>query len=102
MPLQGLEKETKEDLLRKVVRRELSLKEMRQAAESVKQKKNVVSAFLKYAGEGSWESLQRRFPLHTTEEKLAQFKNVPIKRNKASPVSTSILCNGLHVFFLNK
>ena len=31
MPLQGLEQATKDDLLRKVVQRKLSLKELRQA-----------------------------------------------------------------------
>ena len=90
MPLQGLEKESKEDLLRKVVQKKLSLKEMRQAANNIKRKKALVSAFLKYTGEESWETLQKRFPHHATEEKPAQFKGVPIKRNKASPVSRNL------------
>ena len=83
MPLQSLEKESKEDLLRKVVQKKLSLKEMRQAVDNVKRKKVLVSAFLKYTGEEGWETLQKRFPHHATEEKLTQFKGVPIKRNKA-------------------
>ena len=90
MPLQGLEQASKEDLLQKVVQRKLSLKEMRQAADNIKKKKIVVSAFLKFTGEEDWESLQKRFPRHATEEKLAQFKGVPLKKNKDSPVSGSL------------
>lgn len=63
---------------------------MRQAADNIKRKKALVSAFLEYTGEESWETLQKRFPHHATEEKLAQFKGVPIKRNKASPVSRNL------------
>lgn len=44
----------------------------------------------RYGWEENWESLQKRFPHHTTEEKLEQFKGVPEKRNKALPVSASI------------
>ena len=92
MPLQSLERESKEDLLRKVVQKKLSLMEMCQAVDNVKRKKALVSAFLKYTGEESWETLQKRFPHHATEEKL-QFKGVPIKRNKASLVSRNLcLC----------
>ena len=89
MPLQGLEQATKDDLLRKVVQRKLSLKELRQAADNIKKKKYVVAAFLKFTGEEDWESLQKRFPHHATEEKLAQFKGGPLKKNKASPVSVN-------------
>lgn len=60
MPLQGLEKEGKEDLLRKVVQRKLSLKEMRQVADNTKRKKMVTSAILKYTSEENWESLIKR------------------------------------------
>ena len=55
MPLQGLEQASKEDLLRKVVQRKLSLKETRQAVNNIKKKKIVVSAFLKFTGEEDWE-----------------------------------------------
>ena len=91
MPLQGLEDATKRDLLEKVVKRELSLKEMREAAENVKQKKNVIKAFQKFTGEDSWESLQSRFPHHATEEKIAQFNGMSVSRGKISPVSTHVL-----------
>ena len=90
MPLQGLEKATKEDLLRKVLGKQLSLKELREAAENIKRKKTVARAFLRYTGEESWESLQRRFPHHATEEKLAQFKDVPMKRHKVPQVSLNL------------
>ena len=100
MPLQGLEQATKDDLLQKVVQRKLSLKDLRQAANNIKKKKNVVAAFLKFTGEESWESLQNRFPHHATEEKLAQFKSVPLKKNKASPINIIILyfvcVDGIH------
>ena len=85
MPLQGLVQATKDDLLRKVTQGNLSLKELHQAAENIKKKKYVVAAFLKFTSEEDWESLQKRFPHHATEEKLAQFKGVPLKKNKASP-----------------
>ena len=97
MPLQGLEQATKDDLLRRVVQRQLSLKELRKAAESIKKKKKIISAFLKYTGEENWESLQKRFPQHATEEKLAQFKGVPLRRNKASPVSAMILSHDINL-----
>ena len=100
MPLQGPEQVTKDDLFRKVVQGILSLKELRQAAENIKNKKYVVAAFLKFTGEEDWESLQKRFPHHATEEKLAQFKGVPLKKNKASPVRAIILyfvsVDGIH------
>lgn len=101
MPLQGLEQATtKDDLPRKVVQRKLSLKDLRQAADNIKKKKYLVAAFLKFTGEEDWESLQKRFPHHATEEKLAQFKGVPLKKNKASPVSAIILyfvcVDGIH------
>lgn len=101
MPLQGLEQATtKDDLLRKVVQRKLSLKDLRQAADNIKKKKYLVAAFLEFTGEEDWESLQKRFPHHATEEKLAQFKGVPLKKNKASPVSAIILyfvyVDGIH------
>ena len=89
MLLQGLELATEDDLLRKVVQRKLSLKELRQAANNIKNKIYVVAAFLKFTGEEDWESLQKRFPHHATEEKLAQFNGVPLKKNKASPTSVN-------------
>jgi len=87
MPLQGLENTTKRDLLEKVVKRQLSLKEMREAAENIKRKKNIIKAFAKFTGEESWETLQERFPRHATEEKIAQFKGVKVSRGKIAPVS---------------
>lgn len=64
---------------------------MRQAADNIKRKKMIASAFLKYTGEENWESLQKRFANHATEEKLAQFKGVPLKKGKDSPISGSLL-----------
>lgn len=87
MPLQGLEDKTKRDLLEKVVKRQLSLKEMREAADNIKQKRNLTKAFAKFTGEDSWETLQARFPKHATEEKIAQFKGVKVSRGKIAPVS---------------
>lgn len=100
MLLQGLEQATKDGLLRKVVQRKLSLKYLRQAADNIKTKKYVFAAFLKFTGEEDWESLQKRFPHHATEEKLAQFKGVALTKNKASPVSAIrlyfVCVNGIH------
>jgi uncharacterized protein YlxP (DUF503 family) len=48
--------------------------EMQQAFRNIKSKRAVIKAFLHYVNEESVETLQQRFPLHATEEKLAQFK----------------------------
>jgi len=45
MPLQGLEDQMKQDLLEKVVKRQLSLKKMREVAKNIKQKRDIIKAF---------------------------------------------------------
>lgn len=87
MPIQGLEKAPKDDLLTKVLNKQYSLKEMREAAEGIKRKKNIVRAFLRFNAQEDWQSLQKRFPHHPTEQKLAQFKDVPIRKGQIPPVS---------------
>ena len=87
MPLQGLEKDTKDDLLNKVLTKQYSLKEMKEAADKIKKKKVAVQAFLKFTGEEDWESVKRRFPHHATEEKMAQFREVCLRKGQTSPVS---------------
>ena len=87
MPLQGLEKDTKDDLLNKVLTKQYSLKEMKEAADKIKKKKVAVQAFLKFTGEEDWESVKRRFPHHATEEKMAQFREVSLRKGQTSPVS---------------
>ena len=87
MPLQGLEDQTKRDLLEQVVKRQLFLKEMREAADNIKQKRNLIKAFAKFTGDDSWETLQARFPRHATVKKIAQFKAVKVSRGKIAPVS---------------
>lgn len=62
-----------------------------------KEEESASVRFPKIHGEESWETLQKRFPHHATEEKLAQFQGVPIKRNKASLVSRN-LCLCCHLF----
>ena len=83
MPLQGLLNDSKLDLLRRVERKELSLAEMMMAAKNIKRKQAIIKAFLNYVGEDSLKRLQKRFPLHATEEKLAQFKDVKLQRGSA-------------------
>ena len=83
MLLQGLLNDSKLDLLRRVERKELSLAEMMMAAKNIKRKQAIIKAFLNYVGEDSLERLQKRFPLHATEEKLAQFKDVKLQRGSA-------------------
>ena len=48
MPIQGLEKAPKDDLLTKVLNKQYSLKEMREAAEGIKRKKNIVREYRYY------------------------------------------------------
>ena len=85
MPLQGLEKASKDDLLTKVLNKQYSLKEMKEAAERIKRKKNIVRAFLRFTAEEDWQSLQKRFPHHATEQKVAQFMDVPVARKGQIP-----------------
>lgn len=87
MSLQGLEKATKDDLLRKVLNKQYSLKEMKEAADGIKRKKNIVRSFLRFTAEEDWHSLQKSFPHHATEQKLNQFKDVPIRKGQIPPVS---------------
>lgn len=61
---------------------------MRKSADRLKHKAKVVKAFLKFTGEKDWESLRARFPQHATEEKMAQFNGVVLKRGVVPPVST--------------
>lgn len=63
MPIQGIEKTTKDDLLTKVLNKQYSL-EMEEAAERIKREKNIVRAFLRFTAEEDWQSLQKRFPHH--------------------------------------
>ena len=78
MPLEGLTEDTKVKLLRKLVNKQLSVKELQESAVSIKIKKGVADAFMTYTGCENWEDLQRRFPKHATGEKLSQFKNLKI------------------------
>lgn len=69
------------------MKRQLFLKEMREAAENIKQKRNLIKAFAKFMGEDSWQTLQARFPRRATEEKIAQFKGIKVSRGKIALVS---------------
>lgn len=86
MPLQGLKDETKIESLRQVVRKEISLEEMKTKCQRIKKKQLVLQEFLRHTGEESYETLSTRFPLHTTEEKLAQFCTSPISRKSLQQV----------------
>jgi len=79
-------KETKDNLLTKVLTKQYSLEEMKEVADKIK-KKIAVQAVLKFTGEEDWESLKRRFPHHATEEKMAQFREVCLGKGQTSPVS---------------
>lgn len=85
MPIQGIEKTTKDDLLTKVLNKQYSL-EMEEAAERIKREKNIVRAFLRFTAEEDWQSLQKRFPHHATEQKVAQFMDVPVARKGKIPL----------------
>ncbi|KAK3754650.1 hypothetical protein QZH41_010706, partial [Actinostola sp. cb2023] len=82
MPLQGLSDETKLALLKEVTTTTISLKEMKSKCDRIKKKQFVVAAFLRHTGEVNFESIKERFPLHTTEEKLAQFSQSAITKTK--------------------
>lgn len=84
--MQGLGDDTKLNLLRMVVKRELTLNELRDKARRIKKKQLVVNAFLKHTGEVSFQDLKTRFPLHSTEEKLAQFANSNVTRKSIPQV----------------
>ncbi|KAK3724037.1 hypothetical protein QZH41_020314 [Actinostola sp. cb2023] len=80
MPLQGLAEDSKIKLLSAVLNKELSIEEMAQSSKHIKAKKNIAMAFIKYVQEDSLEALQKRFPLHATEEKLNQFKHLRLRK----------------------
>ena len=61
---------------------------MRKSADHLKHKAKVVKAFLKFTGQKDWESLHVRFPQQATEEKMAQFNGVALKRGLVPPIST--------------
>lgn len=79
MQLQGLDKETKVELLTQLTTKEISLAEFQEKAQSIKTKKRVAEEFMRYTGSASWQELRRRFPKHATEEKLAPFSRIKLK-----------------------
>jgi hypothetical protein len=81
MPLQGISLRSKVEVLKAVADEEISLKEMSEKASSIKAKRSIVDAFLKFTGEENWEDLKREFPIHTTESKISQFKHLKVKAN---------------------
>ncbi|KAK3712316.1 hypothetical protein QZH41_017252, partial [Actinostola sp. cb2023] len=87
MPLQGLSDETKLALLKEVTTTTISLKEMKSKCDRIKKKQFIVAAFLRHTGEVNFKSIKERFPLHTTEEKLAQFSQSAITKTKTPEVS---------------
>ena len=87
MPLQGLSLKYKLELLQKVANEEMSLKELQDKASNLKHKLAVVDAFLQFTGEASWEELREKYPHHTTESQIAQFKHLRIKRKTIPEVN---------------
>jgi len=98
MPLQGLCEETKLSILKEVTMKNISLKEMKHKCERIKKKQLVVTAFLRHTGEATWEGLKERFPLHTAEEKLAQFSESSITRKKTPDVRFITITNNLYLY----
>ena len=100
--MQGLNDESKVALLKKLVNKEISVKEFQESAKSIKRKHKVVSAFMTYAGADSWKELQHRFPKFATEDKMSQFRDLVFQRGKRLPVvsithALSCLYDGIHV-----
>lgn len=62
MPLQGLEPNTNTDLLKKVCQGQLSLTEMKDAAESIKKKKKLFKLFRSIQGRIAGNLYKRGFP----------------------------------------
>ena len=89
MPLQGLDDTAKLSLLKKVVRKEMSLAEFQSTAKSIKNKARIAEAFVRFTGCGSWSSARRLFPKHTSEEKLAQFSSLKFKGKEIPLVRTA-------------
>ena len=87
MPLQGLSNDTKLSLLKEVTSKVSSLKELKKKAERIKKKQLVINAFLRHTGESEWKILKERFPLHATEEKVAQFSELSITSRTTPQVS---------------
>ena len=60
---------------------------MKEAVDRIKRNNNIVRAFLQFTAEEDCQALQKRYPHHATEQKLAQFKDVPIGKGEIPPVS---------------
>lgn len=89
MPLQGLHEPSKLRLFEQLTSKAITLEEFKRMAASIKKKKKVAEAFMRYSGSGSWSELQRRFPKHATEEKLAQFTTLKLKGKEIPQVNIS-------------
>ncbi|KAK3730457.1 hypothetical protein QZH41_016436, partial [Actinostola sp. cb2023] len=88
MPLQGLANNTKLELLKKLQSEELSLKEFKKECAVIKTKRTIQKAFMKFVGEEEWEEMVRKYPHHTTEDKLSQFCGLQWTRKGTPEVIT--------------
>ena len=92
--MQGLEDDTKRHLLQKVIDGEMTLKDITCQSKEIKSIKRLQSAFMAFANAEDWSEMKERFPLHTSEEKLFQFKDVKLVKNapipKVSKLSASL------------
>ena len=80
--LHNLQPTFQQEILQKVVDREITLDEMKKRANEFRIVGNIQRAFTKCTNT-TWEEAQRRFPWHTSQERLKKFaglnfvKNVP-------------------------
>lgn len=85
MHLQGLDDKNKLALLSQLTTKAISLKQFQEKAQSIKNKALLAREFIRYTGCDNWTTLQMRFPKYATEEKLAQFSHLKIKKGKELP-----------------
>lgn len=80
------------DLLKKVISRELSLRELKQRCEREKKLTEVRRKFTHLTNSESWSQARDNFPAHTSESKLEQFLSLDFK--KSTPQVFSSYCAG--------
>ena len=86
MPLQGLEDQTKRDLLQKVKDGQYDLDEMRDASTRVKKKILIQKKIMKLLDATNWDEVERKYKELVAEDKVNQFTHLKIEDKDNLPL----------------
>ena len=84
-PIRSLCESDQYALLERVVRKEISLAELKEIAATKKSMLTLKTAFLKLTNSDSWDKAVETFPNYATEEKLSRFLGCDLKKNIPKP-----------------